>query len=207
MKGGLFMLKAISEYSEDEKLSMVLCGNDYATYEANIDIGNYKKYLKHETDDFSERTFRDMEILEMLSKLGYPMNELGTYLYKDLISEICEVLKGISSRRDMNICRVLLAKLNDAYSSFYHSIGREWKELGITSFHLYIMEALEEIDYDSVDEDLSRKIYGDEFYDQNYGLHAFKMAAYVLKKYSFSDAEYKKPIMKKLDNSPKPRIY
>ena len=202
------MLRSLDDYSEGEKLLMVLHGCDYATYEANEDIENFNKYLSGYVEGFSERTLRDMEILSLLKKLGFPMQELGTYLYKDLISEICEVLNCLSDKRDdVNVCRELLAKLNDAYSSFYHSIGREWKELGITSFHLYIIDALESIDDDNIDQELSSKITGEEFHDLNYGTHAFMLAAYTLKKYSFSEADYKKPLMKKLDNGPKPREY
>ncbi len=202
------MLKAISDYSDNEKLLMVLQGCDYATYEANDDIKKFNRYQNNQIDGFSERTLQDMEILVMLKDLGFPMHELGTYLYKDLISEICEVLKNLSDKRDdINVCRELLGKLNDAYSSFYHAIGREWKELGISSFHLYIIDALESIDYDSVNQELSSKINGNDFYDISYGTQAFMLAAYALKKYSFSDAEYKKPLLKKLNNGPKPREY
>ena len=82
------MLKAISDYSENEKLLLVLQGCDYATYEANDDIKKFNRYQNNQIDGFSERTLQDMEILVMLKDLGFPMHELGTYLYKDLISTL-----------------------------------------------------------------------------------------------------------------------
>ena len=38
------------------------------------------------------------------------MDELGTYLYKDVIAEAYEKVKDVSRRKDMDKCRDLIAR-------------------------------------------------------------------------------------------------
>ena len=195
------MLKRNEEYSKNEKLLMVLHGTSFAVYVANKDIDKYAKFKALEDQELSEADSRSMEVLSILDRLGFPMNELGTYLYKEVITELCDSLKEITGKRsDMDKCRYLLAQLNDAFSQFYHDIAREYLEIGIKPFHLYIQQALEKINYEKVDLDLSYQIFGANPVEQNYGLQAFQLAAYTL---GFSiDKKIHPPIVKKLANTP-----
>lgn len=51
----------------------------------NLKEGNFKNITENEE--------RNVEILSILEKLGYPMTNLGTYLYKDLISYVCDITR------------------------------------------------------------------------------------------------------------------
>lgn len=197
------MVQAAEKFTDEERLRLVLHGTSFAMYEANEDKENYIKFKNGKADNFSDSTIRDMNLLEILERLGYSMDELGTYLYKDLIAETYEKIKDVSSRNDMDKCRAIMSSLTDAFSGFYRYIAREWKEMGVKSFHLYIQKAISKVSDEAVDMELSKKIFGDNPEEKNYGLQAFQIAAYAAKKYSFDDVEeYKKPLVKKLSNIP-----
>ena len=190
-------------YSDEEITKMILHGSIEAYYEANIDKENYAKFKLGETDGFSNSVIRDMNLLNLLERLGYPMDELGTYLYKDMIAEIYALLPSESNRKDINRCRALMSELTDAYSQFYHNIARDWKEMGIKSFHLHIQRAIDRINDEIVDKELSKRMFGDNPSDLDYGLQAFQIAAYAQNKYSYDNTQqYKKPLVRKLSNAP-----
>ena len=197
------MVQAPEKYLDEEKLMMILGGTSYAAYVAYKDKENYLKYSKYEIAEFSKETLRDMMLLEILDKLGYPKNELGTYLYKDLIALVYDKIKDIKSRRDIDKCRALMSDLTNAFSPLYHYIAREDKEMGIKSFHLYIQRAIENIASENIDEDLSKSIFGENPEEKDYGMQAFQIAAYAAEKYECKDVkEYKQPKVKKLQNMP-----
>lgn len=196
------MIKKLVDLTELEKLNMLIDGTSYAMFEAHLDKEAYEKSKKGELEEISEIQERDIKILRILEGLGYPMDELGTYLYKDVIAEAYEKVKDVSSRRDMDKCRELMASLNDAYSDFYRWIARDDKEMGVKSFHFYIGEAISKIDDNSIDKELAIKVFGSNPEDLNYGLQAFQLACYASNRYSM-EPDFKKPKVMGLSNSPK----
>lgn len=195
------MLRRVEDYSEEETLSMILSGSDFAYFVASKDKGMYAKYKNNEHQELTISDSKSMNILSILDRLGYPMDELGTYLYKEMISEISDSLVGIEGKRsDMDKCRDILASLSDGYSSFYHSVAREYLEMGIRSFHLYIERAIAKINYDAIDLALSAQIFGSNPPEQTYGLQAFQLAAYTLG-YGIKE-EIHPQVVKKLSNTP-----
>src|SRR5699024_9897097 len=103
----------------------------------------------------------EVEILSILEKLGFPMSQLGTYLYKDVIVEVCNIINEgeITSN---NKRRKLIARLNDGYDEIYKQIASEDKEIGCKTFHSYIEGAIKDIDETRTDTSLAEKIYGDK---------------------------------------------
>ena len=196
------MIKRLVDLTELEKLNMLIDGTSYAMFNKHLDKEVYEKSKKGELEEISEIQERDIKILRILEGLGYPMDELGTYLYKDVIAEAYEKVKDVSSRRDMDKCRDLMASLNDAYSDFYRWIARDDKEMGVKSFHFYIGEAISKIDDDSIDKELAIKVFGSNPEDLNYGLQAFQLACYASDRYSM-EPDFKKSKVMGLSNSPK----
>lgn len=197
------MVQPAEKFSEEEYFRLVVHGTSFAMYEANLDKEKYIKYKNGQLNDVPSEKIIEMEILNILENLGYSINELGTYLYKDLIAYTYEDIKDITSRKDMEKCKNIMLGLNNAFSGTYHYIAREWKEIGIKSFHLYIEKAIKNMDDTAVNIELSKKIFGDNPEEISYGLQAFQIAAYVAKKYSFDNTkEYKKPLVRRLPNMP-----
>ena len=189
------MIKNLKILSDKENLRMILNGSSYAMYVANSDKNMYEKSKEGILENIEEYQQRGINILSLLEGLGYPMDELGTYLYKDVIAEIYEVVKDVSKRTDMDKCRDLMKELNDAYSNFYRWIARDDKEMGIASFHLYIEQAISKIDEESIDKELAVKVFGSNPEDINYGLQAFQLASYVANHYSMKPEFNKQKIM------------
>ena len=168
-----------------------------AVNEANQDKDNYIKYKIGKLGKVSSLVLNNMKILEVLEKLGFDMDELGTYLYKDLIEEVYQFLNKKPSEEEVNKLKL---QLSDAFSSIYYYIAREWKEIGVKPFHLYIEKAIENISYDSIDQDLAKKIYNDELSD--YGSRAFEIASYMSGYKKIEPILYNRPKINKLSNMP-----
>ena len=56
------------------------------------------RYKNGNISDISEIEQLKMETLDLLESLGYPMDEFGTYLYKDVITTIREQLGVVETR-------------------------------------------------------------------------------------------------------------
>lgn len=197
------MIKLTENRKDVEKILTMLDSTSFARYEAKKDKENFEKYKKGEYSDSSNNTLNNMKILDLLQRLGYPMEELGTYLLKDVIAEVYNYIQDENGNKDVDKCNSIIKELNNPFSNVYHYIAREWKEIGIKTLHLFIQRAQNRIDYNSIDKELSKNIYGNNLEDKNYGFHAFQIAAYALDKSSYVDTlEYQQPKSKvlKLNN-------
>ena len=167
---------------------------DYAVYSAKEEKNLYDSLKKGMPYVLTELQKNEVEILSILENLGFPMSQLGTYLYKDVIVEVCNIIneREITSN---NKRRKLIARLNDGYDEIYKQIASEDKEIGCKTFHSYIEGALKDIDETRTDTSLAEKIYGDK--DITYGTAAFRIADYYLNEYSY---DYGRTKVKKLNN-------
>ena len=182
---------------KEKEIKSVLNGTSYAVFSAKGDLKKYKKYISGK-GRFSEYELKEMEIISILERLGYSLDELGTYLYKEVIMYAHEEINSFD-RRDVSKAENLLESMNDAFSSFYHIIAREDLELGIKSFHKFIGLAIDKIDNEKIDGKLAEKIFGKNPVESNYGVQAFKIASYMSSKYMI---KYSNQKVKKLPNMP-----
>lgn len=169
----------------EKDIKSVVNGSSYATFCAKHDREIYCEYKSGKIDKLSEEEIKEMQALSVLENLGYPMDELGTYLYKEVIVYARDEIDGYNRRKeeDKEKAQNLLINLEDAYSNFYHMIARDDLELGIKSFHICIWRAVQEIDNSKVDRELAEKIFGKNPIPMTYGAQAFKIASYLSKKY------------------------
>lgn len=159
----------------------------------NLKEGNFKNITENEE--------RNVEILSILEKLGYPMTNLGTYLYKDLISYVCDIIEDIGINVLQSENKKILEFLNNRYSSLYIWIAREDKKLGCKTFHLYIEDAISKIDKEKLDTSLASRIYRTKK-DITYGTVALHIAEYYLNGHTYDNGiDYKLPKVKKLQNA------
>lgn len=135
-------------------------------------------YDKYKNDiEVSEDKIIDMEILSILDRLGFPMNELGTYLYKDVISSTYENIRNCKDESDiLNI----MADLKYRYSNAYSMIARDGYEMGIKTFHRFVEDAVKKIDEDKIDIAFFDTIF-DETSEHDTGSRAFEIASYLIK--------------------------
>ena len=73
----------------------------YAIWCANYDKKVYEKSKQEVLKDINITKKMTLNILSLLEKLGYPMDELGTYFYERLILSVYESLNEIVKEKDM----------------------------------------------------------------------------------------------------------
>lgn len=197
------MIQDLKKCSHEETKKMFLYGTSYVMWLTNFEKELYEKSKKEPIEDLKGSERISVQILSLLEKLGYPMNELGTYLYAKVILSVCESLNEIIADEDIEKYNKLVSDLNDAYSSFYLWIARDDLEIGLKSFHLYIERTISMIDYSKSNKKLISSIYDKDITELNYGEQALYLASYLLKIYQIENGKTEvTPKLKRLTNLP-----
>jgi len=127
----------------------------------NIGLGcerrGYLDYKIGKNYHVSEERIFEFEILKLLEKLGLSDEEIGTYLYKDVIMKSIKFLK--KNKEDKEKYNKLYSELKQQYSQFYFDIARNELEMGITTFHEHIKTAFSNINYKNADLTLVYSIF------------------------------------------------
>ena len=152
-------MKLLNKYDDYDPLYLVISGVSYAVHVSDCDRKDFCNYKLGDTEGLTNEKKREMDVLLLLENLGYPMDELGTYLYKNLIIEVIKYLDNVSTRQDIINCKYFLAKLKDFFSDIYLNLARFELEMGIKTFHKTILEAISNIDYSKADKNLIYEIY------------------------------------------------
>jgi len=91
--------------------------------------------------NMSEHEQQEMNVLEVLEQLGFPMNQTGTYFYKEIIIKTMEELEMVETKEDES---ALKTAMGNSYSQFYFDIARNNLDIGLKSFHSCINLAYED---------------------------------------------------------------
>lgn len=153
------------------------------------DKRDYEKFKSGSLDELSEDRLEQMEVLAMLEKLSFPMDSMGTYLYKDMIVKVMRYLDGQDDLGHALDEAELLQELKNPYSQFYFDLARNEMDIGLKTFHSHIEYALESVDYGNVDTTLLQDIYSNFSLEADYGEHALIIGKH-LKKKKGKKAEY-----------------
>lgn len=146
------------------------------------DKRDYEKFKSGSLDELSEERLVQMEILAMLEKLSFPMDSLGTYLYKDVICKTMHYLDGKDNwGRAINEAE-LLQELKNPYSQFYFDLARNELDIGLKTFHSHIEYTLESVDYGKVDTTLLQEVYSNFSLETDYGEHALIIGKHIKNK-------------------------
>lgn len=139
----------------------------------------YTNYKIGVSDDISENRLVHMKVLQVLEQLGFPMDEAGTYFYKDIIVKTMACLDGTDNFGKLITFEELLQNLKNPYSQFYFDLARNEMDLGLKTFHSHIEHAVENVDYSVADVALLLDIYGNFSKDADYGEHAVAIARHM----------------------------
>lgn len=142
----------------------------------NHDIMTYAIYETGSIESFSDEKLQEMQVLSSLYKLGFPVDEEGTYLYKSMIMKALHHLDGFDDIGHPITEDELLNQMQSKFSQFYLDVARNDLDIGIKTFHAYIKQALNSVDYACVDPNVLSDIYGDFSEEADYGKHAFVIA-------------------------------
>lgn len=156
-----------------------LYANPYVREMVQTDIADLNIYQNGGTSVFSSDRLKEMQILDVLSNLKFPMDEDGTYLYKCMIVKAMKYLDGLDSFGNYISEEDLLAQMQNKYSQFYLETARYDLDLGIKTFHRIVESTFQKVNYAYVEPALLFEIYGDFSEEANYGQHALIIAKYV----------------------------
>ena len=155
--------------------------NGFLMQLANEDKACYEKYKSGSLEDFSEERLEQMEILSVLERLSFPMDEVGTYLFKDIIVKAKRYLNGTDDFGKPISQEMLLQELQSPYSQFYFDLARNDLDIGLNTFHNTIEQTLASVDYKNADTTLLLEIYSNFSKESDYGEHALIIAKHLNK--------------------------
>ena len=190
----LFIKDSEDFFLFDNVSNFVVCG----------DRGMYNRFKDGLLTDIDEKQSIKIKILSLLEAYGFPMDELGTYFYKDIIAKCYDVINSKQDENYFNRCGMLLEELKNPYSNFYFDLARNDNDIGTTTFHLYIEKALNLVDEGMANPNLPNNIFGTEVKSANYGIQAYQLASFISKLYlmdSFDAIESGSPMTLKLSNN------
>ena len=153
------------------------------------------RYKSGNISDITEIEKLKMETLDLLESLGYPMNELGTYLYKDVIMSIREQIGQVETREDVRKSASILEEAKSAFSQLYFNLARNERDMGVKEYHRILSKSLSKVDYEKASPELLYKIYGNFPFEMDYGENAFALA-------NFLNRQIEKPLCRRLTTSP-----
>lgn len=153
---------------------------------------SYEAYKKGELKNVTEDCESEMKILNLLEIIGYQLDNIGTYLYKNMIFRIIYYLRGNKVRGEELSVPTLKEQLENPFSQFYVDIARNDLDIGIKTFHATIIMASKEAIKQEQETEVVQ-ILGEEFDLTKYIANAFTIANYLLKR----EPKFSEPVLKK----------
>lgn len=140
-----------------------------------------QKRLKYKNGKIvlTEEEQMSMDTLDLLESLGYPMDEFGTYLYKDVIMSIRQKLGNIQTRSDIKDSKNILEEAKSPYSQLYFNLARNERDIGVKEYHRIMLNSFKKIDYEKASSEVLYKVYGNIPFGMDYGENAFTLATFL----------------------------
>lgn len=174
------------QYNENQKSKVVypeyagpLYPNHYVKDIIKRDLTDLEIYQNGGSSIFSDDRLVEMQVLDTLCSLQFPMEADGTFLYKAMIVKAIKQLDGFDSFGEPISESNLLYQMQSRYSQFYLETARYDLDMGIKTFHAFVEAAFSYVDYANADASLLSQIYGDFSNEADYGQHAFIIAKYI----------------------------
>ncbi len=166
------MANLLKQFNEEERKSLLLYSILYAKKEAKQMKEQYEENIAN------NKLNKDTIILLYLEKLGFSLEEYGTYLYKEVIVNVIRFLEN----SDKEGKEQLLEQLNNMYSQFYLELARHNNGMGVKVFHAYIQRSLDRIN--------SKQKGSNLFKNSEYGEKAFKIGNAIKNSVCSNDSSY-----------------
>ncbi len=149
----------------------------WATPQAYHDKLEFKQYKEGIVEN--KETYFEMCILDLLSRLGLPIGQMGTTILKEMIIKIVDYLNTAKDLDDGEIIKRLTNAIEQPYSQFYLDIARGIFGIGITTCHQHIMEAFDAQDLTKADTTLLKMVFGKYRGTLDYGEVALILGEYL----------------------------
>lgn len=165
------MVSAVNKNIDKQKDNIFICNIDS---DMNSDKKKYLEYKNGNIKTDSLDEILNLITLKLLEENGFHIDDIGTYLYRDIIINI---IKRLNSEHP-NI-EELKEELSNTYSQFYFDISRNERDMGVKTFHFYIKKAILNIKDENKTSNLLDKMCFQRKID--YGQLAYEIACYIMK--------------------------
>ena len=163
------------EKQNNEQLNMFMLSDLYcASYSIKE---QYKQYIDYKNN----RTYDEhMEVIYLLEELGYPIEKIGIYFYKEMIIKIVQYLENIENKAGFKKYHKLLDELDNHYSSFYFDVARNELDVGIKTFHEVLKNQILNINHSNANPEKFDEVFGSiEINNLGYEEKAFVISSYL----------------------------
>lgn len=178
----------IAEHKED--LIEVLDGTSFAKMIAKDDKEKYEQFKAGTFASDKESDYRDIYILTLLEGMGFPMDKLGTYLYKELIMEVKDQLKKADEEESIESYKEIYDDINNFDSNLYLWLASDYLEIGKKSFMIYMKQAFDSIDKRKIKKAINENLFvGENQPDYAYQTVQLGMQALTFDNYTKESAK------------------
>ena len=169
------------EQQKKEQNPMFIISDLYcACFSIREQYKQYLNYKENKLNDISEDKKKEMETLNLLEELGYSIEKVGTYFYKDMILKIVEYLENLEEVNGFKKYNKLLEELANHYSNFYFDLARNDLDVGIKTFHEILKNQISSIDHNNANEEKFHEVFGTkEINNLDYVEKAFIISSYL----------------------------
>lgn len=184
-------MKNVIELSKEDRHRFSMWGMNDAQNGVSYDYHMYQRYKNDPTFTLTKEEAADMSILLVLEELGYPMEEIGTYLYKDVVVKATKKIGEFIANQDGQALYDLADALNDGFSPFYHDLARNDRDMALKSFHVAIEEAHAK-KVETTSSQILAAAYPTVNTELNYGQQAFLLGSYIVRSCNFTPEQQSK---------------
>lgn len=169
---------------ELQKVFDELRNNKFSTKEYQNNIREYNEYKNGKLENISIEQELEMKIFDTLLELGFSIENVGTFFYKELIVEIAKTLNSKNAYGYENCDEeALKTLLNSRYSSIYIEIAKFYLEISCDTFHNRIKDAVKEVDITKANRDLVVEIFAGHEDATSYQEQALYIGRYIQNRY------------------------
>lgn len=166
-------------FSNDSEHMQTISNSYYLKESFTHTFEHYKKYKLNMLDGYSNEILQEMEVLEILEALGFPMDEAGTILYKNMIIKAMHHLNGIDDFGNSISRDQLLEQMKKPFSQFYMEVARSDLDIGIKTFHAHVQQSIRNSSHTNSDTALLFDFYSNFSKNTDCGEAAFWIADYI----------------------------
>lgn len=154
---------------------------DVSTCVKKGDYNDFLNFCEGNYSDFDEEKITKMNILLVLSKLGYSIESKATYLYNDMIFKIYSSI--INNNENNSLC----SELTNPFSNFYFDVSVNENDIGIKPFHALLQLENEKVISRSANHDAMLSFFGKDIEITDYVTQAYIIAKFFSSKVMFNN--------------------
>lgn len=158
--------------------------NKVSKREYTRNINEYNDYLNGKLQKATYEKQVEMKIFDTLIELGFSLDHIGTFFYKELILEIAKSLNK-ENTYGQEICdeQTLREMLMNRYSAIYIEKAKYSLNISSDAYHKQIKDAIKNIDTTKVNKELLVEIFAGYENNTSYQEQAICIGKYIQNKY------------------------